>query len=257
MGHFMKGFIGLFISAGEDIGGEDSYRFNKDIDYHRTIVQPWTLNVNFTEGTDPTADEEDVLAMAVNLYSREVFKRPQSKDLMPPPEESGSLTTLQEAYMDARAVLAKRSVAENSYNALVGMKSSGTAGSRDFLQAILAELGIEDTTENVQRADSDSPSEVTKLDALLGQNPSYYAQMEVLTKKIYQNPDFYTNLYDTPANVSRKGVAIQAIGLMQKFDLLKSFLRNEANQSVLLELAIIDLQKEIENNLEEQNLGGN
>ena len=44
---------------------------------------------------------------------------------------------------------------------------------------------------------------------------------------------------------------------MQKFDLLKSFLRNEASQSVLLELAIIDLQKEIENNLEEQNLGGN
>ena len=71
--------------------------------------------------------------------------------------------------------------------------------------------------------------------------------MEILTKKIYQNPDFYTNLYDKPANVERKGVALQAIGLMQKFDLFKSNLRSEASLSVLLELAVIDLQKEVEN----------
>jgi hypothetical protein len=240
-----------------DIGGDDSYRYNKDIDYFRTVAMPWTLDVNFTDSssTDPSPDEEDVLAMAANLYSREIFQRPQGQDLMPDPGEAGSLTTLQEAFMDARAVLAKRSVAENSYNAIVGMKSAGTLGSRDFLQSILAELGIDDATTNVGRADPDA--DVSKLDALLGENPSYYAQMEVLTKKIYQNPDFYTNLYDTPANVSRKGVAMQAIGLMQKFDLLKSFLRNEASQSILLELAVIDLQKEIESNFEEQNLGGN
>jgi len=69
--------------------------------------------------------------------------------------------------------------------------------------------------------------------------------MELLTKKIYQNPDFYTNLYDKPANVSRKGVAMQAIGLMQKFDMLKSTLRKEASLSVLLELAVTDEQNDI------------
>ena len=245
------------------IGGEDPMRLNKDVDYFRTIELPWTLDVNFVDGnTTPSPDEQDVLAMATNLYSREIFKRPTGDALMHEDENAGSLTELQEAYMDARAVLAKRSVAENSFNAIVGLKSAGTAGSRDFLESLLLELGINDTDTNVRISDGATPpagasgNQVSRLDALLGTNPSYYAQMEVLTKKIYQNPDFYTNLYDKPANVARKGVAIQAISLMQKFDLLKSFLRNEASQSVLLELAIIDLQNEIESNLEQQNLGG-
>ena len=80
--------------------------------------------------------------------------------------------------------------------------------------------------------------------------------MEVLTKKIYQNPDFYTNLYDKPANVERKGVALQAIGLMQKFDLFKSYLRNEASLSILLELAVMDLQEEVENEINQAHSGG-
>jgi len=247
-------------AAPNGIGGVDPQRFNKDIDYARTLDFPWTLDVNLMdEAETPTADEEDVFALASNLYSREVFRRPTGDELA---EESGNeqaLSDVQRAYMDARAVLAKRSVAENSYNALVGMKSSGTAGSRDFLEALLLELGIDDEEEVVRthlgNSDDDDglnkyPKVMqTQLDALLGENPSYYAQMEVLTKKIYQNPDFYTNLYDKPANVERKGVALQAIGLMQKFDLLKSNLRNEASQSVLLELAIIDIQKEFEDAL--------
>jgi hypothetical protein len=82
--------------------------------------------------------------------------------------------------------------------------------------------------------------------------PSYYAQMEVLTKKIYQNPDFYTNLYDKPANVERKEVAMQAIGLMQKFDLFKSYLRTEASLSVLLETSIQDLQDKVQDQFANQ-----
>lgn len=239
---------------GNGLGGQDPTRLNKDIDYFRTVEMPWTLDVDFTTGGAPTADEEDVLAMATNLYSREVFLRPTGEDLASPPGDPNELTDMQEAYMDARAVLAKRSVAENSYNAIVGMKSAGTAAStsKDFLRSILEELGVADTPNNVRTPRGD----ISEMEALLGENPSYYAQMEVLTKKIYQNPDFYTNLYDKPANVTRKGVALQAISLMQKFDMLKSFLRNEASQSILLELAIIDLQTEIENNFEEINLGG-
>ena len=64
-----------------------------------------------------------------------------------------------------------------------------------------------------------------------------------------KNPNFYTNLIVKPANVQRKGVALQAIGLMQKFDMLKSYLRSEASLSVLLELAVIDLQDDVENEI--------
>ena len=249
-------------AAPSGIGGVDNLRFNKDVDFARTLAFPWTLDVNFTDGSgEETADEQDVFALAANLYSRQVMPRPKGGDLQ---NEGTTLSPLQQAYMDARSVLAKRSVAENSYNALVGMKSAGTAGSRDFLEALLLELGVEDTSTDVKVHMGDSsgspptyPSQdISQLDALLGENPSYYAQMEVLTKKIYQNPDFYTNLYDKPANVERKGVALQAIGLMQKFDTLKSNLRTEATQSVLLELAIIEVQQEIEEAMRRQSLGG-
>jgi len=133
-------------------------------------------------------------------------------------------------YLNMRSITAKRNVAQNSFNAIVGMKTEGSGGSKEFMTGILEELGLDATGE---------------IPALIGEKPSYHAQMELLTKKIYQNPDFYTNLYDKPANVSRKGVAMQAIGLMQKFDMLKSTLRKEASLSVLLELAVTDEQNDI------------
>ena len=132
-----------------------------------------------------------------------------------------------------RSIIAKRGVAENSFNAIVGLKSEGTAGSKEFLYALLKDLGIPEI-------------EIPKI---LGENPSYDTQMNILTKKIYQNPNFYTNLYDKPANVARKNVAMQAIGLMQKFDTFKSHLRSEASLSILLELAVTNLQRKAESNI--------
>lgn len=220
---------------GGDSGAEDKARMNKDIDFVRTVDGEWTLDIDFSD-TELTNDEEEVLALASNLYGHNVFPRPPARSL----EDSPNLdiTSMQGFYMDARSVIAKRSVAENSFNAITAMKASGAPGSKDYIKAVLKELGVDD--ENGPPAD---------LEAMLGENPSYYAQMEVLTKKIYQNPDFYTNLYDKPANVTRKQVALQAIGLMQKFDLFKSYLRNEASLSVLLELAVMDLQDEVENEM--------
>jgi hypothetical protein len=114
------------------------------------------------------------------------------------------------------------------------MKTEGSTGSFFDLRDLMVELGID-------------PGEA--MDLLGFNSPSYYSQMEVLTKKIYQNPDFYTNLYDTPTNIARKKAAMQAIGLMQKFDLFKSHLRAESSLSVILELAVVDLQEEIENEI--------
>ena len=213
-----------------NIGASDKKRENKDIDFVRTVDSPWTLDVDFTN-TTLTDNEEEIMALANNLYGHEVFIRPPSKSLQ---TQSGvRISNMQKLYLDMRSVLAKRSVAENSFNAITAMKTSGAPGSHDYLVELVKQLGVP----------------AADVDKLLGPNPSYNAQMEVLTKKIFQNPDFYTNLYDTPANVDRKGVAIQAIALMQKFDLYKSYLRNEANLSVLLELSVQDLQDEVENQI--------
>ncbi|MCF8495688.1 MAG: hypothetical protein K9G62_03365 [Alphaproteobacteria bacterium] len=229
------------LTPGEKIGASSKGRMNNDIDYGRIIDWPWTLDVDLTNGAD-TTDEKDVFALATNLYSDEVFFRPPPETLAPDP--SGQMTNAQKVYQDARSLMAKRSVAENSFDAVAAMKAAGTEGSKEYLLGLLRQLGVSgDEAEDLLG----SKSHV---------NPSYYAQMEILAKKIYQDPDFYTHLYDKPVNVERKNVAMEAIGLMQKFDLFKSYIRNEATLSVLLELAVSDVQGEIEGEIGRQKSGG-
>lgn len=218
-------------------------RFNKDIDFIRGVEHPYTLNVDFTDNV-PTEHEEEIMALSVNLYGNSVFEREKTEDLKKEIRNGvplDNLRTAQAKYMDARSLAAKLSVAENSFNAITGLKSEGTPGAKEFMNAVFRQLDI--PPEQLEE----------QLDDFIGERPSYYAQMDVLTKKLLQSPEFYTNLYDKPANVERKGAALQAIGLMQKFDLFKSHLRNEANLSVLLELAVTDLQFEIENEVKIKN----
>ena len=228
-------------------------RMDKDIDYFSLMDSPWTMKINLTnrEIEDTSAnpqihdqDEEHVMAMASNLFAHETFPRIPARLLQNRPSEE--LNSAQKGLMDMRSIIAKRSVAENSFYAISALKAQGhqvvpsstppdfvPMNARLYMEHILAELGVP----------------AAEIMTLLGENPSYYAQMEVLTKKLYQNPDFYTNLYDKPANVERKTTALQAIKLMQKFDILKSSLRAEASVSVLLELAVMDLQGEIEDQI--------
>lgn len=231
---------------------EERERIDKDIDYFTLLDNPWNLKINFLNAdiVDDTAvppihneDEEHVMALAANLFSHTTFPRPPARLLS---NRGDKITPMQRYYLDVRSVIAKRGVAENSLFAISSMKTeghtlepaSGTTrdpmSSRQYMEHILRELDI---------------PEAELLD-VLGENPSYYAQMEILTKKIYQNPDFYTNLYDKPVNVERKAVAMQAIKLMQKFDMLKSVLRGEASVSILLEIAVADFQNEIEDQIQ-------
>lgn len=244
-------------------GAPKKERVNKDIDFVRTVDYPWTLDIDFSD-ENLTENEEEIFALASNLYGFDVFQNVPPASLLDDAEERAQaggpnnseidrqkFNSAKEAYMKARSVLAKRSVAENSFNAITSMKATGTPASREYLEVVLKELGAsteKKTTNNVDEIDR-----MLGIDSAGGKiAPSYYAQMEILTKKIYQNPDFYTNLYDKPANVDRKRVAMQAIGLMQKFDLYKSYLRSEANISVLLELAVEDLQTEVGNKFSSQ-----
>ena len=135
--------------------------------------------------------------------------------------------------MDARALTAKRSVAINSLASIGALKARGTPESQPFVYAILDELGT-----------GFSPAEIREI---LGDQPSYYAQMEVLTKIANQNPDVITDLMDKPANVARKDVALLAVELMQKRDTYRSLLRSEAVIATMLETALMEEQERLEN----------
>ncbi len=193
-------------------------RPNMDIDYSRLIEDRRTLDADFnmssTAQDNSTPDTKDVLAMGNNLYGSTVMNRYSS--LMNPSK--------QKIYLALRALMARRNVAENSFNSIVAMKSSGSdpmagaAATASFLGALLKELGVPDT----------------EIFQMIGEKPSYYAQLEILAKKIYQNPDFFANLYDTPANVARKSVALKAIELMLDRAIYESQVRQEMVTSVLL-----------------------
>jgi hypothetical protein len=220
-------------------GGTDKGRWNKDVDYTTTIDKPYSLKLDFTpEGdkdhTDRGAspDEEDVFALAANLYGNETpFAVPEYFMAEPDgtPKPAGAYS-----YLDLRALAAQRSVAHASFAAIAAMKAQGGEEVKPYMEALLKEIGIPDE----------------EIKAMLGDKPSYYAQMDVLTKKIYQDPVFYADLYDKPANVMRKNVAMRAINNIQKRDIYRSMLRSETIMSVWLESEIVKQQDDVSNEID-------
>lgn len=222
-------------------GALQPYRMNRDVDYTRLIDEPRTLDVNYhilSVAPPPappasTEDDADVMAMANNLYGHKILTRQLSR-------QSLTRSTGKKLYLSLRSVAAKRGVAENSYDAIVGMKSRGTNGlapaSADtgrFMASVIRELMIP-----VAAPLADVTIFENEVLDLLGENPSYYAQLEFLAKKIYQNPEFFANLYDTPVNVERKSVALKAIELILDRALYESEIRQEMLLSVLLSNAL-------------------
>lgn len=194
-------------------------RMNKDIDFARTLDQPMTLDLNFTDAA-LTPDEEDIIALSSNLYAHNIFGRLPAATFEDTAGDRNKPT-----YLDLRQVAALRSVAQHSFNAQVAQRARGASGSSAYLFNVLKELGMSDV-------------EAKKLLASNTGEPSYHAQMEILTKKIYQNPNFYVNLVDKPANVKRQLAAMDAIALTQNRDLFESLERQEMLLSLLLELEI-------------------
>ena len=240
---------GLALACGLDEAPQPQ-RANIDIDYTRLVDEPRTLDVDLLS-SDQTNTEEDVLALSQNLYGHDVLSENLPASVLSAPKS-------QESYFDLRSVVAKRSVAEHSFNSIVALKSPGSpdmanengANTTEYLNIILEELGLGAPDEggatspalpNAARrvtgiVDQAGASDATSAaaEAWIGKTPSYYAQLEILSKRIYQNPNFFVNLYDTPVNVKRKYVAMLAIERMLDHALLESQQRQEMLVSVML-----------------------
>lgn len=208
-------------------------RLNIDVDYSRQIEEPLTIDADFTDAELPTSgQEEDLIALARNLYGHSVLSRntPALQDL------AGATK-----YLGLRAVAAKRAVAENSFYNIAGMKLSGSdpqdPGTRkktkETMAAVLKQLGM---PEN-------------EISRVIGTKPSSYAQLEILAKKIFQSTDFFTSLYDKPANVERRKVAMAAIGLMVDRAVYESRLRQEMLASVLVSARLRPEVERLQSNL--------
>lgn len=202
--------------------------YNRDVDFTRTLDDKKTLNINFTDNT-LTRDETAVISLGSFLYGHRLDTKRISPSIIN--EAHGSI----ERYALVRSIVARRAAAQNSFNAMVAMKSGGSGASKTYMQSVLSNLGM-------------SSSEISKYltGKYLGSSPkagyddakepSYYAQMDILTKRLYQDPAFYANLMDTKANVKRISASLDALDLAQTRDIYKSTTRSEMLMAVLLEL---------------------
>lgn len=254
-------------------------RLNKDIDYTRTLDTKLTLDIDFANATPAPAmtpvltdDELDVITLAKNLYIPQNFGSPDKDSINRDPR----------GHFESRSYAAKMNVAHTSFLSIVGMKAEAPEGKPttaiaslpnlptnmqvntaspnlrtgpiadkalvltedagwSYMKAMMREFGLPDENGNGTKDD--------EIEKMLGLRPSYYAQMEVLTKKIYQSPNFYTNLYDKPANVKRIGVAMDAIGLMQLRDSYDSQLRQEMITAVLVEQGLLPFAEQVSTEL--------
>ena len=205
-------------------------RSNRDLDFTRLIETRGTLNLNFTDGT-LTSDEQDALAFLSNVVAFSPL--PANTEEMS--KIAGNPSAVLQ-YQNARALTAARGVVRNNLAHFVAEKSAGTDGANVYMINVLREMGM---------SDKEARRTLTGTGLALDRNgndpevaPSYDAQMDVMTKKLYQNPNFYAGLVDKPANVLRTQTAMAAIGLIQRRDLYETALRREMALSQLLEAAI-------------------
>ncbi len=191
---------------------------NADINFTRTIDSKLSLDIKMTD-QDVTQDEEAVFALIDNLFAHDPMPRVPA-DLL-------ERRNFEYQYMNLRSIVAMRGIARNSLASIIALKTAtpnreAAQTAAPYMKALMRDFGLQD-------------EEIKKL---LGENPSYYAQMELLTKKMYQSPAFYTNLYDKPANVKRIRAAMKAVKLMQERDTQAAIQRREMLMSMILELRL-------------------
>lgn len=223
---------------------------NGDIDFVNTFEKYYTLDIDFTDGGTATPDEENISSLAANLYGNRVLDR-SAEDMEPDAADNDNPTKFHQRHLWQRSVIAKRSVAANSFFAMAGMKAkSGPNGGR-AIRLLLRRMKLPEEEIDRLIRDGSAQGEGTQEDA-----PSYYAMMEVLTKKLYQDPVFYSNLVDIPANVMRQNAAMESFGLMQERDIYESIQRSEILLSLLLESEIALKQGKVGGNLTGSEVSG-
>jgi len=203
----------------------DFDRRNKDINITDTLYAKQTLVADFVNSTQ-NSDGEDLLAFTTNLFSSELNPSIARRILATP---DGQAKAEAFTFMDLRAVLAKRSLAESAFSAIASERVSGEEkvdGSFDesFMKRIVVDLGFPEKEINL----------------ITGFSPSYHAQRKVLSSYIFQDPRFYTQLYESAANVSRKDTAIKTLNLSLEDDFFDRQLEEESMFAGMLEIMLDD-----------------
>ncbi len=204
-----------------------------DMDYTNVLDRPLTMSVDFSNNTD-TSGKKRLAALIRNLTYYDPIPQQNKTDSTLTSEDKKNYYQKNGVNMtDTRHIAAARQLSADSLGTIAALKAEGTTGSANYMKAVLLKLGL-------NAADAKK---------LIGDKPSYFAQMDILTKKIYQDPTFFANLYESPVNVDRQRVAMLAISLMQERDLLEALKRKELLLSGYLTMKLDAEQRKIKNSL--------
>ncbi|MEM6811366.1 MAG: hypothetical protein AAF549_02755 [Pseudomonadota bacterium] len=212
-------------------------QINADVNFTTTVENNLTLDIDFSDRGlgDLTPDEENVFALAANIIGHQTAPLiPRLKVNFP----DGTPRPIMNLYADLRSMFAKRSVAQNSFSAIAGMRAEGSSEAGPFLKAILLEMGVDPIF----------------IEEYLGENPSLFATEEVMMKVAYQDPRFYANLYDKPANVERMNTALLALEIVQDRNIYESLLRSEAVLATLIETKLLKYHREVSGKIDDISL---
>lgn len=202
-------FCGLTLSRFSQ-GNKQFLQQNADINFAESFALRPNLNIDFIDNDKAqntlTMDEQTMIAMSYNLYRN---------DPVAPRFAEGDIDSID--YMrNFRSKLAMQSLVQNSFYAQVAERSAGSGKAVPSMQALVRELGAKS----------------------LPANPSYYQQMQFLTKDLYKNSNFYGTLMEGKTNVARQSAFMDAVDLMQDRDIYLSSLRTELLLASLVELKI-------------------
>lgn len=214
-----NGSLSVMCAHAGGVGAVDPTDMNADINYPLTVHGRNWIGGNYVDGA-LTPDERRIYALSKNLYFPTVFEDADHQLL---PQRNNY-----QAYQSARSHLAIRAMAYNTFATQVGLRSYGSedlAGDsgQAYMKATLVNMGYD--PGHAENTMGGLPS-------------SYNSLMNFKTKTMVQDPNFYTNLYDKPANVERMSASLDAYGLMQKRDMYDVQLRREMLFSLLVEVAI-------------------
>ena len=181
-------------------GAENRQRINRDVNFTQAFMSPLTLKADFTDETITDGDQ-DIGALAAHLYGQTPVRLFSAQDAW----------YYDAQYQNFRRLSAMLNVAQGSFTEIASQKAMAPQDTHgksgwNYMKAMMRTMGLE---------------EDEAIHADLGDFPSYFAQMEVLGKRMGQSPAFYTNMYDKPTNVGRTAVALEAVKLMQGRDAFK------------------------------------
>ncbi len=232
----LKAYIDKFCDIDDNTGqnnllcgtSKEADQQNADINYTQTIDLPTVIDLDALN--DKVSNEhQNIFAFLDQIFVNEPFSdvdrdKTINHEFIKP-------------YQEMRSLTAMRSVAQNSFAHIIGEKAPGVedATNTPFIHSLLNEMGLKNETLR---------------NNYVGERPSYYGQMEILTKKIFQHHGFVSNLYDKPANVKRMRAAMTAIKLMQDRDINNAMQRREMLISMILELQLRYKQNDLNNKIE-------